>query len=359
METVSIFDVTDFPPEAEAEREHWRNNSMLTEVIFPLSSGKSLTGYFVLSSDPEGKVWTPEDLGLVRLVGETLRNTFERIQSEAERRRLGEEVLEGQRKEMEARLRVNERMAALGAMVSGIAHDIRNPINFVSLALDHLSDKKQRGKRKEHEIRDLFADAHSELVRVNEMIQGLLDYGRSHASKLEVENASEILVESRNEIIRQHPNEERCISLEGVDDAFPILADRHHLFRALVNLLENALEAGGPEGLVRAGLGYQTKNKSGILLWVEDSGPGIAEENLAKIFTPYFTTNKSGVGLGLTLTQKWVNEMGGKIQVYNMPRGGARFELSFPVADTDNRVRVKGRTKRPALMHLDGIVSTA
>jgi len=58
------------------------------------------------------------------------------------------------------------------------------------------------------------------------------------------------------------------------------------------------------------------------------------------VFTPYFTTKRGGVGLGLTLTQKWVGEMEGKIQVYNMPSGGARFELSFPVAGTDKGSRV-------------------
>jgi len=337
LEPFTIHGSADLPPEAEM-----RNDAVL--AFFPLSSGNSLIGYLILGREPGGKRWTTEDLDLVRLVGETLRNTLERIRSEAERRRLEEEVLEAQRKEMEARLREHERMAALGQMASGIAHDIRNPMNFVSLALDHLSDPKLRGKEKELEIRDLFADAHSELLRVNKMIQGLLDYGRPQTSRLAVENASEILVESRDEIIRQHPDREPHISLEGNDGVFPILADRDYLFRALVNLLENALEAGGPGGLVRAGLGYHTKNKSDILLWVEDSGPGIAEEDLGKIFTPYFTKKKGGLGLGLTLTQKWVNEMGGKIQVYNAPPGGARFELTFPVAGTDKRVRAKRRT---------------
>jgi len=178
------------------------------------------------------------------------------------------------------------------------------------------------------------------------MIQGLLDYGRVQTINPEIQNASEILVESHKEITRRHPAEKLCISLEGVDKIFPILVDRDLLFRALGNLLENALEAGGPVGSVRAGVGYQTLDKSNILLWVEDAGPGIAEENLEKIFTPYFTTKKSGVGLGLTLTRKWVHEMGGKIQVHNGPGGGARFELSFPVVDmpADDRRGTKNET---------------
>jgi signal transduction histidine kinase len=92
-------------------------------------------------------------------------------------------------------------------------------------------------------------------------------------------------------------------------------------------------------------------DKSNILFWVEDAGPGIAEENLEKIFSPYFTTKRSGVGLGLTLTRKWVHEMGGKIQVHNRLGGGARFELSFPVADMPANDR-RGTKNKTAILEL-------
>ena len=83
------------------------------------------------------------------------------------------------------------------------------------------------------------------------------------------------------------------------------------------------------------------------MLWLEDSGPGIAAENLSKIFTPYFTTKKAGVGLGLTLARKWVNEMGGTIRVSNVAGGGARFELFFPIADSDRGLKAKKRKETP------------
>ena len=72
------------------------------------------------------------------------------------------------------------------------------------------------------------------------------------------------------------------------------------------------------------------------MLWVQDSGPGIPERDLEKIFTPFFTTKKSGIGLGLTLAHKWVREMGGEIRASNAPEGGARFEIRLPVND-ENR----------------------
>jgi signal transduction histidine kinase len=214
-------------------------------------------------------------------------------------------------------------------MASGIAHDIRNPINFVSLALEYLSEKRPEGQKEKLKARELFADAHSELLRVNDMVQGLLDFGKVQTLDLQVENASEVLTESRDEVIRRHHTDKLHLSLEGTSCAFPILVDHGLLLRALVNLFENALEAGGPKSRVRAGV---SRKKDDAVLWLEDSGPGIEAENLSKIFTPYFTTKKAGVGLGLTLTRKWVDDMGGRIQVCNVPAGGARFELSFPIA---------------------------
>jgi signal transduction histidine kinase len=167
-------------------------------------------------------------------------------------------------------------------------------------------------------------------MRVSEMVQGLLEYGRTQASHLEVESASQILAESIAEVLRRTPGEESRICLEGIEESFPIHVQRDLLLRALVNLIENALEAGGPNVEVRAGVNYKSKKRDEIVLWIQDSGTGILEENLEKIFTPFFTTKKSGIGLGLTLAQKWVHEMGGQIKVSNVPEGGARFEILFP-----------------------------
>jgi signal transduction histidine kinase len=94
------------------------------------------------------------------------------------------------------------------------------------------------------------------------------------------------------------------------------------------------LEAGGPEVEVRMGASYDSIKKEKIVLWIQDRGPGIPEQNLEKIFAPFFTTKKSGMGLGLTLAHKWVCEMGGEIRASNVPEGGARFEIHLPVRDS-------------------------
>ena len=250
-------------------------------------------------------------------VDRALREVEER--KERERTRAELERAEMQRRE-------NERWVFLGQMASGIAHDIRNPINFVSLALDHISDKKHTGA--DEATRKLIEDAHSELMRVNEMIQGILEYGRARTLNLQVENASAILADSVREVMLHHPGNAGRICLEVVEGSFPVYVERDLLQRVVTNLLENALEAGGPDVEVRAGACCDSGKK--VVLWIQDRGPGIPERNLEKIFTPFFTTKKSGIGLGLTLAHKWVCEMGGEMKASNVLEGGARFEIHIP-----------------------------
>jgi len=256
-------------------------------------------------------------------VNRALREVEER--KERERTRAELERVEMQRRE-------NERWIVLGQMASGIAHDIRNPINFVSLALNHISDKEKTGTAKA--TRKLIEDAHSELMRVNEMIQSVLEYGRTKTLNLQVENANGILADSVREVMLHHPDGEYRVRLEEVEGPFPIYVERDLLQRAVTNLLENALEAGGPEVEVRTGASYDSGKREKVVLWIQDSGPGIPERDLEKVFTPFFTTKESGIGLGLTLAHKWVREMGGEIKASNVPEGGARFEIRFPVKDS-------------------------
>jgi signal transduction histidine kinase len=246
------------------------------------------------------------------------------VEERKERERARAEL---ERAEMERR--ENERWIVLGQLASGIAHDIRNPINFVSLALDHISGKKKTGSAKA--TRKLIEDAHSELMRVNEMIQGVLDYGRTRTLNFQVENAPDILAESVREVMLRRPDSACRIRLEEADGSFPIHVERDLLLRALTNLLENALEAGGPEVEVRTGASCDSGKQVKVVIWIQDSGAGIPEQDLERIFTPFFTTKKSGIGLGLALAQKWVREMGGEIGASNVPEGGARFEILFPV----------------------------
>ena len=226
---------------------------------------------------------------------------------------------------LEARMRENEKSVAMGQMAAGIAHDIRNPLNFMSLALDQLATRGVDNPLGS----DLIRQAQTELSRVNIMVQDFLDYGREIAPRLELQPIAPILVASGEEAVRRRNQDERRVEIAGTDSLLQAPVDGELLRRAIVNLLENALDAAGPDGQVKTGIcGEPESNR--VIVWVEDTGPGIPAELRDQIFTPYFTTKASGVGLGLALVRKWMQSMGGDVRLNAGPGTGARFELTLP-----------------------------
>jgi signal transduction histidine kinase len=238
-----------------------------------------------------------------------------------------------EQKLLERRLREQEKAAALGQMAAGIAHDIRNPLNFIGLAFEHL-----KSKQAEHDPASsaLLDDAHSELMRVNAMIQDFLDFGKDLEPRLSLHDVERILSEGLDEVVRRHQTEQPQVRLVTGGGGTHLLVDPKLLKRAFVNLLENALEAGGWDGLVRAGVS-KLDDPQRVVIWVQDSGPGIAPELIDKVFNPYFTTKPSGIGLGLALVKKWVGQMGGEILVHSDLGHGSRFEISFSDGSRESR----------------------
>ncbi len=251
-----------------------------------------------------------------------------------------------EQKALERRVREQEKAAALGQMAAGIAHDVRNPLNFIGLTFDHLKSKKAAP---DPASAALLEDAHSELMRVNAMIQDFLDFGRDSQPRLSFQDIEKILAESRDEVLRRHQAERPQIRLVTGGQGTELFVDQNLLKRAFVNLLENALEAGGRDSLVRAGISKLTEPER-VVVWVQDSGPGIPPELVDKIFTPYFTTKPSGVGLGLALVKKWVEQMGGEIHVHSESRQGCRFEISFPDGSPKSR---SAEDEQPSEQRLD------
>ncbi len=243
------------------------------------------------------------------------------------------EQLKRQR-ELETRFAAAEREAAVGRMASGIAHDIRNPLNYVKLAVQEVQARLRKGGDSSETTGRLLDGVCTEIDRIEVTMQDLLDFGRPAVPAMTLEDPMSILEESVGDVRRRHGDEELDIQIGSHSAGAAVYVDPSLLRRALVNVLENALEASPQGGPVTAG--WELRDGGGEqtgVFWVQDSGPGIPAENLEKIFVPYFTTKASGVGLGLALTGKWVEEMGGRVQVANQPDGGARFEFQFPVRE--------------------------
>lgn len=234
-----------------------------------------------------------------------------------------------QHRELEERLREAERLSAVGKLASGIAHEIRNPLNFMNLSIDHILNRLGSGRPEgTAEALALMANIKAEIHRLNTMIENFLTVGKPLTL-----NKSEIDLRALIQDViglAQQKAVEQGITIEVADEA-PVArlqADPMQIKTCLMNVVLNAIQAMPAGGRLRiaAATGSGTAD-----ITVSDTGPGISEENLNRIFNPYFTTKKLGIGLGLAITKKVVEEHRGRITVRSRPNEGTDVVISLPI----------------------------
>ncbi len=233
-----------------------------------------------------------------------------------------------QNRELEDALRENQYLSQLGKLSSGVAHEIRNPLNFIGLAVDHL-DAVTEGKSTggEAEKRQVIARIKEEIERLNELVTNFILYGRPP----ELQRVPVRLPELADGVLRMMEGRLRAQAITfrtSFRDAGEVFADPDQLRRAMVNLVGNAVDSMPNGGALTVSVG--SREDGGHVVVIEDTGVGIPPENREKIFEPYFTTKASGLGLGLVLTKKIVDAHGGEIAVESEPGKGTRIEVSLP-----------------------------
>lgn len=246
-----------------------------------------------------------------------------------------------QHRELEERLQEAERLSAVGKLASGIAHEIRNPLNFISLSIDHIRTRLGAGRAEgTAEAMALMANIKDEIHRLNGMIENFLSVGKPLTlNKQDVNVAA--LVRDVTELARQKALEQGIeIVIDDRAQAVHLQADRVQIKTCLMNVVLNAIQAMPHGGSLRistafllgAGESPEAHPAAGsVEVVVSDTGPGIEEEALAKIFDPYFTTKKLGIGLGLAITKKIVEEHGGQINVRSRLHEGTTVIINLPV----------------------------
>jgi PAS domain S-box-containing protein len=226
-------------------------------------------------------------------------------------------------KALEARMRQSDRLAALGTLSAGLAHEIRNPLSAIKTFVQLLPRKLSNPA-----FFDKFqTTVPRELNRINDLIESLLELARPPKLEFRMISVSDCL--SQVEDLYRDKLEAANITLEIREkDSVPELwADREHLVRALSNIVVNGSEAmpHGGELTVTA-----EELAGGVLLRFTDTGVGMDEATKDKIFNPFFTTKDTGTGLGLAMTHKIIQEHGGQIEVDSVVGKGTTFVLKFP-----------------------------
>ena len=238
------------------------------------------------------------------------------------------------KRDIEAQLQQAEKSAVVGRLGSAIAHEIRNPLNYINLTLDHLRAKftpDDTDKRATFE--KLTSQLKAEVARINQQISDFLNYSRPAKADLQPTNARDV-VEASLRIIEPEAIEKHVtISVVEHENVPEIMGDAEFLRSVFNNLFINALQAMEKTG-GRLNIRI-TPNENGecVNFEISDTGNGILPENLSKIFEPYFSTKETGTGLGLAIVHKIVDIHHGKIEVESIEGEGTKFTVKLPKAD--------------------------
>jgi PAS domain S-box-containing protein len=231
------------------------------------------------------------------------------------------------RTELENSLRQSKLMSLLGSVVAGVAHEVRNPLFGISSILDAF--EKRFSDRVEYQR---YTDVlRSEIGRLTILMEELLEYGKPFLGELYPASLEEMISRSIRACL---PAAEvaQVTLVNNVRVALPrIMVDRRRLSTVFINLIENAIQHSPSNSRVTVEA-YMTSE--GEQEWIEcaikDLGPGIQDEDLPKIFEPFFSKRRGGTGLGLAIAQKTMEAHGGKLLASNNPQGGACMIASFP-----------------------------
>jgi two-component system sensor histidine kinase HydH len=231
-----------------------------------------------------------------------------------------------ERRALEAEMARRERLSAMGDMAATVAHEIKNPLNAVSMGLQRLRDEFARDAA--GESRRFLDLMEAEVRRLNGIVEQFLSLARPLPLKREAVRPDELL----RALAALVEADAKAAGVRVVVSAPPglpaVTADRDHLEQVLLNLVVNALQA-MPEGGTLAL--EATAARGRLALEVRDTGGGIAPEARERIFDPYFTTKAKGLGLGLAVARRIVEEHGGRIEVDSEPGRGSRFRVTLPL----------------------------
>jgi signal transduction histidine kinase len=245
-------------------------------------------------------------------------------------RQLAETLAETNRRleQVQEEARRSERLAALGQLSAGLAHELRNPLAVIKGSAETLMRKLATSDPITTEMAEYIS---SEVNRMNALVTRFLDFARPH----QLEKHEELippLIEKALKSAHDRWPDARVEVERQFDSALPeVLVDGELIERVFTNLALNAYEAmGSAGGTLRVGALPSSEGKPGVEITFEDTGPGIPAELRAQIFNPFFTTKETGVGLGLSIVSKIIDDHHGWIRVTSEPGSGACFRVFLP-----------------------------
>ncbi|WP_289828387.1 GAF domain-containing sensor histidine kinase [Parabacteroides goldsteinii] len=306
--------VSYFPPE---EQEIIRQ--LGAELIFPLKIMNQINGTIFLGKKTDGAPFTEQELNLLSILINQATFAIEHAS------------LYEQQTERLKKMYRTDRLATLGELAAGAAHEIRNPLTAIRSTIQYLSKDFSTDPVKSEMVTELI----SEVERINKIVQGLLSFARPsdlNTSDINIEQLiNQTLLLVTNTLRKQNVE----VEFEYFTDNTTIQGDAEQVF---LNIILNAVEAMGknpPERSrtliisIEKGTPINTHSRY-LIISFEDSGKGIEQKNIENVFNPFFTTKEEGTGLGLAICYGIINRHEGEIEVKSVPDKGTCMNIKLP-----------------------------
>lgn len=232
-------------------------------------------------------------------------------------------LTEAELKETQARLLRSERLAALGQLAQGIAHEVRNPVTSIGGFAKRLKKALPENDPVAHYV-DIIL---KETSRLEQMVQDLEQFTRMPKPEIRQARLLAILQSALKVWEMEDRSDQIEVNIETLPEDPAVFVDRELMEQALINLLRNARDAMPHGGIISISTSWEDK---WLVLSIKDTGSGIASEELPRIFDPFFTSKTRGSGLGLTTVNRIVNEHGGEVEILSTPGDGTEARILLP-----------------------------
>jgi signal transduction histidine kinase len=242
--------------------------------------------------------------------------------------RESEQKLREQANELEQQLIASGRLVALGQVTASMAHEFNNPLGII---IGFVEDLLAAAQPTDPDFRALKI-VHDEALRCKQIVEELMEYARPRSTEMSFIDIRAV-IERALKLVETHLYKQKIEAVNETAAALPkIYGDSQQLAQVLVNLFLNAIDAMPQGGTLRVGAKGGEEDPSTLIISVADTGPGMDEQELAKIFQPFYTAKKKrGLGLGLPICERIVKNHRGEISVNSRPGQGSTFEIRLPL----------------------------
>jgi signal transduction histidine kinase len=294
-----------------------------------------LVGVLVLGDDRIAEPFSAEEVQILRTLGAQIAVVLENTQGHL-------------------RIKERDRLAAMGEMAAGLAHEIRNPLGSIKAAVQLMQPQANKGTI-EDECLSIIAE---EVDRLDRVVRNFLDYARPGKGTSElvdpreaVQRTLQIMQSDLPSTVKVHFDAEKDVPLVRMDPA--------HLRQVVMNLVRNAVEAMESKGDITVIVQRRVSGPLMAEIVVRDSGPGIDAKLVPKLFTPFVTTKAQGTGLGLAISQRLVASAGGRIELRTQSGRGTTFVIAIPAAVEATRESGRSSLSPPSSSVADNPASTS